>query len=367
MLPVSLFAQAKKIEISKEGEAKIKELATRFSKLNQDLLNNSVSAFDAIYSRLDGVKVESKDLEGYWTFSLNKVLDKTLSYMPLSEGLSLLKDVYKINSEQSEKDIRIADATATNTMKGILAKIAEQRTATFSVNESAIAAMMREKANKEGIAYLIKVESSLTELNNTVLKMIGGVKTQVLLFQFEILEELINGLRKSYKSKEFVICEVRMTGCDMSGWESSLTNKTATCPTIQRARFVFSGGLSSQFRTAANEILRPLLSTTDIASRLYLSDLDIDFHFRIHPPGLTEDCAVMVPVSRRNRKVTITGNIYWRNCSGRDGMFLYQTDSNSKLKSLVQPIIDRIAKANVVLFGMPGSGEEFFEDTPVKY
>ncbi len=363
LLCFPLFLLAQKVEIPKADETKIKELSGRMSRLNQDMINNAGAAFDAIYSRLDGVKVESKDFAGdVWSFVFGKVRDRVIGFLPMSAGVNLFKELYAIKASNEEKEMRISEAKSTNKMKDMLAKIAERRTVVFAVNEDEIITKLKEKYKTEGAAYLPKVEESLVEMNTALQKTIGGVKAQTLIFQFEILQELINGLGKSLKNKEFVVCAVRMNGCDMGGWESSLSNKTPNCPNIVRAKYEFVGGLKQQFTAAANAILSSFGAAPEVASRLALSDLDIDFHFRIHPPGCTEDCAVYVPVSRKNRKVTITGNAYWNNCSGRDGMFLYALDNNSKLMALLKPIIERVSKGNYAQFD-----SVFFEDVKVNY
>ena len=367
LLCISVAAFAQKIELSKADEVKIKELTGRMSRLNQDMLNNSAAAFDAISSRLDGVKVESKDFAGdVWAFSFGKIRDRAIGLIPLTatikEGVGLFKELYAINASQEEKEVRISEAKTTNKMKDMLARIAERRTTVFAINEDEIVSKIKTKYKTGGTAYLTNLESSLVEMNIALQKTIGGVKYQTLIFQFEILQELINGLDKAMKNKEFVVCAMSMNGCDMSGWESSLINKTPNCPTIIRARYEFTGGLKQPFTAAANSILTSFAAAPDVSSRLALSDLDIDFHLRIHPPGCTEDCSLMVPVSRTNRKVTINGNFYWNNCSGRDGIFLYGLDRSNKLYSLIEPIVQRIARGNYIYFD-----SVFFEDVKVPY
>ncbi|MEO6287266.1 MAG: hypothetical protein ABIN80_00095 [Dyadobacter sp.] len=352
-------------ELEREDALKIRDLSTRVLQLNQDMLNNSASAFDAVFSRLDGVKVESSDFESVWTFSFTKVFEKVLdSSIPdvpgVSFGVDLLKDIYRLDQARLEKEIRIENALATNRMKEILAQIAERRTTTFSLDRASIEEILLAKFKVDGGTYLTNASEGLKSMEVALQKTHGGVKIQTLIFEFKILEELINGVAKSYKNKEFMMCEVWMTGCDRGGWESSNTTPTPACPIIEKAKYVFTGDMATQFTAAANAVLTPLRVIPDIQSRLLLSDLNVDFHMKIHPPGCTRDCSVMVPVTRKDGKINISSKVGWKGCSGGDGMFLYALDGYGKLKPLTNDIIKQMERARYVVFN-----EVFYEDVKI--
>jgi hypothetical protein len=140
-------------ELEKEDALKIREISTRVLQINQDMINNSGSAFDAVFSRLDGVKVESSDFESAWTFSFTKVLDKVLQNVGYRQHppalllvLDLLKDVYALDQARQEKEIRIENALATNRMK----EIAERRTTTFSLDRTGIENILLAKFKVDG-------------------------------------------------------------------------------------------------------------------------------------------------------------------------------------------------------------------------
>jgi hypothetical protein len=352
-------------ELEKEDALKIREISTRVLQINQDMINNSSSAFDAVFSRLDGVKVESSDFESAWTFSFTKVLDKVLQNVVIdnipgaSFGVDLLKDVYALDQARQEKEVRIENALATNRMKEILAQIAERRTTTFSLDRTGIENILLAKFKADGRTYLTNAASGLDQMEAALQKTQGGVKIQTLLFEFKILEELINGVAKSYKNKEFMMCEVWITGCDRGGWESSYTTPTSACPIIEKAKFVFTGDLASQFTAAANAVLIPFRLMPDMQSRLYLPDLDVDFHMKIHPPDCDRDCSIMIPVTRKGGKMYVGSKVGWRDCSSY-GIFLMALDQYSKLKPLTNAIIDRIRPAKNLAFD-----EIFYEDVKV--
>lgn len=343
-------------EMEREDALKIRGLSTRILQINQDMLNNSASAFDAVFSRLDGVKVESSDFESGWTFSFTKVFEKVLQNTVIdnipgaSFGIDLLKDVYALDQARQEQEVRIENALATNRMKEILAQIAERRTTTFSLNRNGIEDILSAKFKVDGPTYLDNAADGLDKLEAALQKTQGGVKIQTLIFEFKILEELINGVAKSYKNKEFMMYEVWLTGCDQGGWESSYTTATPACPIVEKAKFVFIGDLATQFTAAANAVLTPFRMMPDLQSRLYLSDLDVDFHMKIHPPGCTRACSVMIPVTRKDRKIIIRNKVGWKNCSGGDGLFLFALDGYGKLKPLTNTITQRMERAKNVAF-----------------
>jgi hypothetical protein len=127
-----------------------------------------------------------------------------------------------------------------------------------------------------------------------------------------------------------MMCEVWMTGCDRGGWEASYTTPTSACPIIEKAKFIFTGDLASQFTAAANAVLIPFRTMPDMQSRLYLPDLDVDFHMKIHPPDVDRDCSIIVPVTRKGGKMYIGSKVGWRECSSY-GIFLMALDQYSKL------------------------------------
>lgn len=347
-------------KMTKSDAQSIRDLAAGMLVVQQDMLNNSAAAFDAVFSRLDGVKMDDSQLSTKWVFSVSKVvvgvLDATEKSLPVPCGpiMDFLESIYDNASDHAKANAEIRTAQSVNSTKELLAQVAEKRTAIFGKQQSDFERQLIAKFNTEGPSYLRRMEEEIKVLETALARKAGENKMQVLLFEFEILEELINGINQAeFNNRGFLQCEVWMEGCsNVSDWDKSIfESKINGCPVIKEARYTFQGESGQQFQQAVNQMLAGFRNVP-VAERKTIIDFNTIISYEIYPPGAAYlTCRFIFPVSQQNSVQRMLNDYSWENCGGGDGYYFMAFRQSSKLDNLFNPVVEKVNKARFTNVG----------------
>jgi hypothetical protein len=358
LLPFVLVSQVDgeiEFELEETDISLIKSLTQKIQTIQGLLTDHSAAAFDAVYSHMDGIPIDELNQSGKYTFSLFNVAKETLfSYFPTKASIFIdfMVDLYEINDEKSKHDSEVVYATNVNSLKELFAQIARKRVSIFSKTDPEIAIELLDNFKKEGRSFLRNMQSQTAEYESFLRIHENGVKLQTLYFEFEILEELINGLNnKNYPGKDLFQCEVWLKGCPrITGWTESISTG---CSEIIRARYSFSGGVSQQFASAMNDILKQF-ANFPLEMRKMIVDLDVYILYKVYPIGGDySNCSIEVHTIQNNRIQNIIGNNFlWHNCGIENNLVLVEFENNGSLEKRLNLIVKKINTARSIHVGM---------------